>query len=114
MPPSDRHVRLVNGIGSCSCPIGGIDFCNKPAYGMQTKEGKERTNAYAQCLACYDHGGPEEIQPFEIQALDMALSGCINRHCLEVFLAICPTYSFNFNFERIDGGFQVKVIKPCG
>ena len=40
-------------------------FCDQPAYGKQTKEGKERLerlehSSYVPALACPDHGGPPE------------------------------------------------------
>lgn len=71
---SKHHQELTNGVGKCSVPMwcGGLPegFCDKDAYGEQTKEylsrfprwDKYRQPAYAPGLACSGHGGPKEIQ----------------------------------------------------
>jgi hypothetical protein len=37
------------------CPAG---FCDEPAYGEPTKEGREQYSGYVPFLACPRHGGP--------------------------------------------------------
>ena len=59
-----RTVDPATGCGKCSKPMWDgfgmpAGFCDAPAYGNQTKEGRERFNRYVPALACYGHGGPE-------------------------------------------------------
>lgn len=54
---------LVNGVGKCSKPMWDghgmpAGFCDEPAYGRQTAEGKRRSGKYVPALACLHHGGP--------------------------------------------------------
>lgn len=62
---SECHKTLAGGVGKCSVPMwmGGCPagFCDEPAYGEQTKEGKQRYTGYVPFLACPIHGGPEKI-----------------------------------------------------
>jgi hypothetical protein len=59
-----RHRELDNnGEGLCSVPMwrGGMPagFCDQPAFGLQTTEGKRKYDGYVPGLACFGHGGPE-------------------------------------------------------
>ena len=59
---SEHHKTLTNGEGKCSVPMwlhgcpGG--FCDRPAFGEQTQEGKLLYTSYVPALACENHGGP--------------------------------------------------------
>ena len=68
-----HHEELTNGVGKCSVPMwcSGMPsgFCNEPAYGKRTEEGKARYDGYVTGLACYGHGGPKNIQPREIHVI---------------------------------------------
>ncbi len=64
---SEHHKELTNGVGKCSKPMWdgyGMPngFCDEPAYGEQTEEGKRRYNRYVPYLACSRHGGPKVIK----------------------------------------------------
>lgn len=54
----------TDGVGKCSVPMwmGGYPagFCDEPAYGEPTKEGREQYSGYAPFLARPGHGGPTE------------------------------------------------------
>ena len=60
---SEHHTTLTNGVGKCSVPMwcNGLPagFCDEPAYGTQTEEGKRRYPRYVPALACFGHGGPK-------------------------------------------------------
>lgn len=61
---SERHLHVdENGVGLCSVRVfrGGLPggFCNEPAYGEQTEEGKLKCKDVAVGLACPAHGGPQ-------------------------------------------------------
>ena len=69
---SNHHHELTNGVGKCSVPMwqGGCPagFCDAPAFGKQTKYGREYVyDGYVPGLACHAHGGPKcqgiEIEP---------------------------------------------------
>lgn len=56
------YKKLIDGVGKCSVQMWGsgipAGFCDEPAYGEPTKEGRLRYNGYVQHLACPRHGGP--------------------------------------------------------
>jgi hypothetical protein len=67
----EHHRTLTHGVGKCSLPmwIDGMPagFCDAPAYGNPTTEGRQRTARwengrafplYIPALACPAHGGP--------------------------------------------------------
>ena len=59
----DHHKELdSNGEGKCSVPMwaGGCPagFCDCPAYGEPTPEGRLIYDGYVPFLACPAHGGP--------------------------------------------------------
>lgn len=60
---SKHHKELTDGIGKCSAPMwcNGLPagFCDEPAYGKPTEEGKRRYKGYVPYLACPNHGGPK-------------------------------------------------------
>lgn len=58
-----RHEEIVHGSGKCSVPMWVFPgypagFCDHPAFGEQTKEGRRRYDHYVPALACVHHGGP--------------------------------------------------------
>jgi len=61
---SEHHKKLTNGVGKCSVPMWDghgmpYGFCDEPAFGEQTPEGKLRTNKlHVPYLVCPRHGGP--------------------------------------------------------
>ncbi len=59
-----KEIDPAVGHGKCSVPMwtNGVPagFCDHPAYGEQTKEGKKRYNSYG-FLACRFHGGPRSV-----------------------------------------------------
>jgi len=62
------HMELTDGVGKCSVPMwcNGLPagFCDEPAYGEPTKDGKLRYSGYVPGLACYSHGGPKINQRY--------------------------------------------------
>ena len=62
------HMELTDGVGKCSKPMWDgwgmpTGFCDEPAYGPQTPEGKRRYKRYVSSLACLAHGGPPPPPP---------------------------------------------------
>lgn len=59
---SKHHEELINGVGKCSVPMWRFGlpagFCDEPAYGKPTKEGRQLYSGYVPYLACPGHGGP--------------------------------------------------------
>lgn len=61
----EGHKKLgPDGVGFCSRPMfdgygGPAGFCDKPAFGEPTAEGRKRYDRYVPALACYTHGGPK-------------------------------------------------------
>lgn len=60
-----HHKELTDGVGKCSKPMWSdfgmpAGFCDKPAYGETTEEGRRRYSKYISYLACPRHGGPTE------------------------------------------------------
>lgn len=74
---SEHHKVLTNGVGKCSVPMwaGGCPagFCDNPAYGEPTEEGRKRYNGYVPHLACFYHGGPNPPMPTNTKAILMYL-----------------------------------------
>jgi len=67
------HMELnENGEGKCSVPMWcqGVPagFCDCPAYGKPTKEGRKRFNGYVPGLACRFHGGPTKMEAISNEA----------------------------------------------
>jgi hypothetical protein len=93
---SDRHMKLVNGVGLCSVPMwrGGCPagFCDKPAFGERPNapthrrcDGYEwrddgRYPGYVPALACPQHGGPHLVIQQDGNAWMAALPGFTNLH----------------------------------
>lgn len=78
-----------NGLGWCSFPAQDAEgkpagFCDCPAYGPQTEEGKRSFDGYVPGLACVTHGGP---------SLEGVYSG--------LYVAA--------NKAETDGGFKVEI-----
>jgi len=114
MRSSQHHQQLKNGVGKCSNPMwfnGGECFCDAPAYGKQTPEGKRRYTGYVPALACYGHGGPAE--PF----VDIVFDGPPShesRRFVEVEDAIGRSIKFGEWVERTDGMWALRIPLPKG
>ena len=93
MRTNDHHHKLTDGKGKCSVPMWcqGLPagFCDKDAFGDQTKEYLSRfpkwnreynRPAYAPGLACPSHGGPKcpgiEIEPGVFSGCDQSGGDC--------------------------------------